>query len=338
MLERILRATVRFHDTAVRGRVLNRFGKDMENMDSTVADSFGRVIYYFLNITVTFSSIIYVGGWKFAIATAVLFLIYLKEGRIYRGTSRDMRRLDSTTKSPLYALYSEVVSGVQVLRAYGASTQSLRLMLSIADTNTSAFVWFWCLNRWISMRFNILSSVVIGLTGVSVLVSKASAAQAGFALAFAASVSNDLLFVVRRVVALEQSMVAMERIKEYSEVPIEGPEVVEPRPPASWPRAGEIEVKDLVIRYAPDLPDVLHNISFTVKPSEKVGIVGATGKIPCPRLHPLLLILNSAALTGCGKSTLALSLFRFVEPTEGSISIDGISVYRGRVTWLPRYS
>ncbi len=304
MLERILRATVRFHDTAVRGRVLNRFGKDMENMDSTVADNFGRVIYYFLNIVVTFSSIIYVGGWRFAVAAAILFVIYYREGRVYGATSRDMRRLDSTTKSPLYALYSEVVSGVQVLRAYGASTQSLRLMLSIADTNTGAFIWFWCLNRWISTRFNMLSSMVIGLTGVAVLLGNVSAAQAGFALAFASSISGDMLFVVRRVVALEQSMVAMERIKEYSEVPIEGPEYIEPRPPASWPHAGELDVKDLVIKYAPDLPSVLHKISFNVKPSEKVGIVGATG---------------------CGKSTLALSLFRFVEPTEGSISIDGVS-------------
>lgn len=179
-------------------------------------------------------------------------------------------------------------------------------MLSIADTNTGAFIWFWCLNRWISTRFNVLSSLTIGLTGVAVLLGNVSAAQAGFALAFAASISNDLLFIVRRIVSLEQSMVAMERIKEYSEVPVEGDELVEPRPPASWPSAGELEVKDLVIRYAPDLPNVLHKISFRVKPSEKVGIVGATG---------------------CGKSTLALSLFRFVEPTEGAISIDGISEF-----------
>lgn len=64
------------------------------------------------------------------------------------------------------------------------------------------------------------------------------------------AVSSDLLFIVRRFVALEQSMVAMERIKEYSELKPEAPEFIEPRPPASWPQEGKIEVKDLVIRYA----------------------------------------------------------------------------------------
>lgn len=53
----------------------------------------------------------------------------------------------------------------------------------------------------------------------------------------------------------------------------------------------------------PDLPDVLHGISFSVSPREKIGIVGSTG---------------------CGKSTLALSFFRFVEATSGRITIDGI--------------
>lgn len=96
-----------------------------------------------------------------------------------------------------------------------------------------------------------LSSAVLGVTACSVLVSPTiSAATAGFALAFANTVSSDLLFIVRRFVALEQSMVAMERIKEYSELKPEGPEFVEPRPPASWPAEGKVEVKDLVIRYA----------------------------------------------------------------------------------------
>jgi ABC-type multidrug transport system fused ATPase/permease subunit len=110
------------------------------------------------------------------------------------------------------------------------------------------------------------------------LLSGASAASTGFALSFAGTVSGDLLFVVRRFVSLEQSMVAMERIVEYSELPLEAPEFVEPRPPASWPSEGAIDVSNLVIRYSPELPNVLHGISFHVEPRQKVGIVGATGK------------------------------------------------------------
>ncbi|KAJ9123263.1 hypothetical protein QFC22_001460 [Naganishia vaughanmartiniae] len=343
MLERILFATIRFHDTSVRGRTLNRFGKDMEGLDSSTADNFGKTVFYALNIVVTFSSIAYVGGRYFVAFTMVLFIIYFQAGKIFSAASRDMRRLDSVTKSPLYAIFGEAISGkafcgichsshahhlvytitgVQVLRAYGASVNMFRLMMKIADSNVSSFIWYWTLNRWISARFNLLSSVVVGVTGVVCLLSGASAASTGFALSFAGTVSGDLLFVVRRFVSLEQSMVAMERIVEYSELPLEAPEFVEPRPPASWPSEGAIDVSDLVIRYSPELPNVLHGISFHVEPRQKVGIVGATG---------------------CGKSTLALSLFRFVEPTEGSIQIDGLDItkvgltdLRQRVTIIPQ--
>lgn len=117
-------------------------------------------------------------------------------------------------------------------------------------------------------------------------------------------------------------MVALERVKEYLELPQEPPAVVEPRPPAEWPSSGQIECRDLVLRYAPDLPDVLHNLSFTIAPGEKVGILGRTGS---------------------GKSTLAVAFFRFVEAHSGSIRIDGQDIagigladLRSRITIIPR--
>lgn len=106
-------------------------------------------------------------------------------------------------------------------------------------------------NRWLSIRFNLLSAGVIGLTAVVVITDKKiDASLAGFALAFASTITSDLLFMVRRFVGLEQSMIALERVKEFSELPQEPPEFIEPRPAASWPHEGAIEVEDLVIRYA----------------------------------------------------------------------------------------
>lgn len=114
----------------------------------------------------------------------------------------------------------------------------------------------------------------------------------------------------------------MERIKEFSEIPREPPEFIEPRPPASWPEKGHIKCEDLSIRYAPDLPDVLHDLNFEIQPGEKIGILGRTGS---------------------GKSTLALSFFRFVEPTKGRFLIDGVDIsqigvtdLRSRLTIIPR--
>ncbi|KAH9174901.1 ATP-binding cassette transporter [Lactarius sanguifluus] len=319
LLETVLFANIRFHDTVSRGRLLNRFGKDFEGIDSSLSDNFGRSTVNGLSVMTTFIALSIVGGPRFFLVILVIGSLYWNVSKIYGQTSRDMRRLDSVTRSPLYSIYGETISGVTIIRAFGASSKFLRDMLKCVDTNTNPYYWMWGVNRWLSIRFNLLSAVIVGLAAfVSILTPTIDAALAGFILAFASTVTND----VRRFVSLEQSMVALERVKEYSDLEVEPPEFIEPRPPVSWPSNGEIECENLVIRYAPELPDVLHNLNFSVKPGEKVGILGRTGS---------------------GKSTLALSFFRFVEATEGRIVIDGIDIskigltdLRSKLTIIPQ--
>ncbi|KAH8810334.1 multidrug resistance-associated ABC transporter [Flagelloscypha sp. PMI_526] len=323
LLESVLFANIRFHDTVSRGRLLNRFGKDFEDIDSDLADNFGRAFTGVLSSITTLVTIAYVGGPSFIAAAFVLACLYYKVGSSYGQASRDMRRLDSVTRSPLYSLYGETISGVAIVRAFGASSKFLRDMLLDVNTNITPHYWMWGVNRWLALRFNMLSSLIIGLTAAVCLLNKnIDSALAGFALTFASSIVNDIFYMVRRFVNMEQSMVALERVKEYTDLPAEGAEFVEPRPAASWPENGEIQCENLVIKYAPDLPDVLHNLSFNIKPGEKVGILGRTGS---------------------GKSTLALSLFRFVEASEGRILIDGqdisqmgLSDLRSRLTIIPQ--
>ncbi|KZO97554.1 multidrug resistance-associated ABC transporter [Calocera viscosa TUFC12733] len=323
LLEAVLFAKIRFHDTVSRGRLLNRFGKDFEGLDSSLADNFGRTLFYALNVVTTFVTVSYIGGPGFMVAACFLGFLYYQVAKVYGQTARDMRRLDSVTKSPLYTIYGDAISGVGVLRAFGASTKILREMLQLVDTNTNPYYWMWSVNRWLSARFNLLSAAVVGVTALIVILNpRIDASFAGFALAFSSNVMNDLLFMVRRFVGLEQSMVALERVNEFSEVDQEAPEFIEPRPPAGWPERGNVEVENLVIRYAPELPNVLHGLTFSVKPKQKIGILGRTG---------------------CGKSTLALSFFRFVEPTEGRILIDDIDIttigltdLRSRITIIPQ--
>ncbi len=154
MLETVLFATLRFHDTTNRGRLLNRFGKDVEGLDSSMADNCQNVLQvmsraelpalavvrslaYGLDVVVTFISITYVGGLPFLVAgryagravslsiayddLSAILVVYYQAGSIYGQTSRDMRRLDSVTRSPLYSQFGETVSGVAVIRSFGAS-------------------------------------------------------------------------------------------------------------------------------------------------------------------------------------------------------------------------
>ncbi|TDL25136.1 multidrug resistance-associated ABC transporter [Rickenella mellea] len=314
LLEAVLFAQIRFHDTVSRGRLLNRFGKDFEGIDSSLSDNFGRSFMYVLSATITIATVSVVGGPPFVVAAILLGILYWNVAKVYGQTSRDMRRLDSVARSPLYSIYGETIAGVTILRAFGASSKFMRDMLRCVDTNINPYYWMWGVNRWLSARFNLLSSAVVGVTGVVALMTPGiDAAQAGFALAFTATITNDLLFMVRRFVGLEQSMVALERVKEFSELKREAPEFIEPRPPASWPSEGSVVCENLAIRYAPELPDVLHDLNFTIHPGEKVGILGRTGS---------------------GKSTLALSFFRFVEATSGRILVDGIDIAKVGLTDL----
>ncbi|CAE6433200.1 unnamed protein product [Rhizoctonia solani] len=362
LLQAVLFANIRFHDTISKGRLLNRFGKDFEGksffsssfcrspnelvpgVDSSVADNLGRTIMYALSVLITLATVTYVGGIRFfggkssfsmlpmvnrfflALA-CIMGALYYNVSKVYGQTSRDMRRLDSVTRSPLYSIYGETIAGVTVIRAFGASSMFLREMLRCVDTNASPYYGMWSVNRWLSVRFNMLSAAIVAITGVVMLIDKnVDASFAGFALAFASTITGDLLFMVRRFVGLEQSMVALERINEFSTIAQEGPEFIEPRPSASWPERGDISVENLTIRYAPTLPNVLHGITFDIKASCSSSLhIGVLGR------------------TGSGKSTLALSFFRFVEATEGRIVIDGTDIsklgltdLRSRLTIIPQ--
>lgn len=132
---------------------------------------------YGLSALTTFITVSVVGGPLFLVAAVILGALYYNVAKIYGQTSRDMRRLDSVTRSPLYSIYGETISGVTILRAFGASSKFLRDMMRCVDTNSNPYYWMWsgqfhfeCLriciahgrllvNRWLSARFNLLSSV-----------------------------------------------------------------------------------------------------------------------------------------------------------------------------------
>ncbi|GAA6040411.1 hypothetical protein NBRC10512_001368 [Rhodotorula toruloides] len=322
LLHAVLRAPLRWFDSQALGRIQNRFSKDLEGIDSSLPDNFGRSLMYGLGVVTTLS-VVASSAPTFLLGFALISVLYYRDARLFQTSAREFRRLDSVSKSPLFSIYGEAIAGVAVIRAFGSSARFMAMMLDRATTNVTFYWYLWGTNRWLSMRFSLLSATVVALTGY-VLISagdKVDAALAGFTLTFALNISNDILFLVRRYTQLELSMVGVERTKEFSEIKQEAAEIVEPRPPAHWP-TGNIEVKNLHIRYAPELPDVLHGLTFSVKAGEKIGIVGSTG---------------------CGKSTLAASFFRFVEAHSGAIVVDGIDIskiglldLRSRLTIVPQ--
>ncbi|KAL8998124.1 MAG: hypothetical protein Q9169_002745 [Polycauliona sp. 2 TL-2023] len=177
-------------------------------------------------------------------------------------------------------------------------------MQSTVDLHTTSLLHLWLFNQWMSLRLSLVAASFASLLAVLIVLSPSiDASLAGFALAFAIRYNDAIIWTIRTYASLEMDMNATERIVEYTQIATEDPGGNEA--PLAWPAQGRLEVKDLVVGYAPDLPPVLHKLSFTVEKNQRVGVVGRTG---------------------AGKSSLTLALFRFLEAREGSITIDGIDI------------
>ncbi|KAF9393978.1 hypothetical protein CPC16_000531 [Podila verticillata] len=324
LLVSIVRAPIRFFDTTPVGRIINRFSKDFEVIDGHMITKMVTMLLLVFGI-IAVIVIISVATPEFLVAVAFIATAYFFVGAYYIASSRELKRIESITKSPLYSHFGETLVGVSTIRAFGAEARFMEEVLVKLDNNNTPYYFLWMCNRWLSVRVDFLGSMVSFIAGILILINMDGLAKgwAGVSLGSAMNFMGLIYWLVRIYTEMEMSLNSVERVHEYIDMPQEPPAIIEgSRPPAGWPYDGTIEIKDLTMQYAPDLGPVLHQISINIRPREKIGIVGRTGS---------------------GKSTLALSLFRFMEPTSGSIVIDGINIsdigledLRRRLTIIPQ--
>eukprot|EP00889_Picochlorum_renovo_P004424 jgi/Picre1/31454/NNA_006806.t1 len=273
LLATVLRLPMSFFDSQPTGRLLNRFTKDVEAVDTSLQAS----VSSFLNCT------------------------------RYIATSRELKRLDSLAMSPIFSHFSETVQGLTVVRAFRAQGNFESKNKVLLNESNRCFWPTQCVNRWLSVRLELLGTFVVLCSAVFVSgIMPTSAGLAGLALTSALNLTGLMSWMVRQTTELEVNMNSVERLMEYDDEKTEAAAIVPTnRPLPEWPTRGEIQVENLVVRYRPELDPVLHGISFSVKSGEKIGIAGRTG---------------------CGKSTLMMALYRIVEPWSGSVIIDSIDV------------
>lgn len=307
VLTNILRARLRFFDKTPLGRIMNRFSKDIESVDQELTP-FAEAAFACLVSCISVLVLITAITPGFLIFAVVIAYLYYLVGSYYIALSRELKRYDSITKSPIHQHFSESLVGVSTIRAYGVETKFMRQNLTAIDTNNRPFFYMWVANRWLSWRIDLVGSMVMLFAGVFVILSigKIDAGLAGLSLSYGISFSESALWIVRLYSNIEMNMNSVERLQEFLTVDQEPPAIIpETEPRASWPEKGEIDVQDVSLRYAPDLPRVIKNVTFHVNPCNKIGIVGRTG---------------------AGKSTIITAFFRFLDPETGSIRIDGVDI------------
>ncbi|XP_078481138.1 multidrug resistance-associated protein 1-like [Ciona intestinalis] len=306
MLVRIFRAPMSFFDTTPLGRIVNRFSKDIYLIDEVIPRSFTGLFMTGFQCLSTFVVIVYSTPIFAAVVVPLLILYYFVQ-RFYIRTSRQLKRLESISRSPIYSHFSETIAGVSTIRAYGLQKGFTRENELKLDTNQMAYYPNITSNRWLALRLEIVGNLIVLFAAVFAVVEKnngsVNAGVVGLSISYALQVTMMLNWLVRQASELETNIVAVERVEEYSAVDQEAPLTIEStRPPSNWPTRGEIKFEHYSTRYREGLDLVVKDISVNILGGEKVGIVGRTG---------------------AGKSSLTLALFRIIESAGGQITIDG---------------
>jgi ATP-binding cassette, subfamily C (CFTR/MRP), member 1 len=209
------------------------------------------------------------------------------------------------TRSPIYALFSETLGGLSVIRAYGLAEDFSIQNEKLVSGNVSAWYTLKACDRWLSVRLEILGQVVVLLaallavgTSVNSRADGTASGLAGFSLSYAMAITGLMNWTVRTAAELEAQATSVERVAHYTDnvaqEPMEKPSATrkEEIVPTVWPSKGSIEFSKYKMKYRETTPEVLHGVSFTIKGGNKIGVVGRTGS---------------------GKSSLMVSLCRLIE-------------------------
>ncbi|KAF8582394.1 ABC protein [Ramaria rubella] len=304
-MRRIFHAPMSLFDTTPLGRMLSVLGKDIDVLVS--------IRMFTVTISGVLGAVLVVTILEHFFIVAVVFLVggYLYFAAFYRNSARELKRLDANLRSLLYSHFSESLSGLPTIRAYREVPRFLLDNEYYVDLENRALYLTITNQRWLAVRLGFLGAILVFVVGLLAVlgVNGINPAQIGLVLTYTTSLTQSLNMMTRQSAEVENYMNSVERVVHYSkteliaqEAPHENEDV---KPPPTWPEEGALEFKDVVMSYRLGLAPVLKGISMSIRPGEKIGVVGRTG---------------------AGKSSLMVALFRLVELNSGSVSIDGIDI------------
>ncbi|XP_017407512.2 ABC transporter C family member 8 [Vigna angularis] len=304
----IFNAPMLFFDSTPIGRILTRASSDLSTLDFDIPYSISFVTCVPIEILVAIGLMVLV-TWPVLIVAipAIVASKYVQE--YYQASSRELMRINGTTKAPVMNFAAETSLGVVTVRAFDMVERFFKNYLKLVDTDATLFFHSNVATEWLLLRIEALQNLTV-ITSTLLLVlfpqGYVSSGLVGLSLSYALSLTYSYIFWTRWYCNLLNYLISVERIKQFVHLPSEPPAIVKDhQPPSSWPSKGRIDLQALEIRYRPNAPLVLKGITCTFREGSRVGVVGRTGS---------------------GKSTLISALFRLVEPASGDILIDGINI------------
>ncbi|KAL7730044.1 hypothetical protein ACLKA6_009331 [Drosophila palustris] len=325
MFRGITKAAMYFFSTNPSGRILNRFSKDLGQLDEILPTIMLDVMQIFLTLAGVIVVICIMNPY-YLILTVVLGFIFYHIREFYLKTSRDVKRLEAVSRSPIYSHLSASLNGLATIRALGAQKTLIAEFDNLQDLHSSSFYTFLSTSRAFGYYVDFFCALYTVVIVVNYFINPpTNPGEVGLTITQAMSLAGMVQFGMTQSAELDTTMTAVERVLEYDEIEPEGEYESKPdkKPPVTWPEEGRIVADDLSLRYFPDPQSkyVLKSLNFEIKPMEKVGIVGRTG---------------------AGKSSLINALFR-LSYNDGSIVIDsrdtneiGLHDLRSKISIIPQ--
>lgn len=310
VLRSVLSSPIAFFDVTPVGRILNRFSTDMQVVDDDLLQTISQGLNGLAQVMGAVGAIAGATKGTFMILVVPMAFFYDRVQKYFRATNTALARIESISRSPIYADFSQALNGVGTIRAFSDSKRFIDVLEKLVESNSVANMMLQLASQWLSIRLDTIGALI------SFFIAALAAATAGFippgflalGLVYSFQLTTYLKFLVRMISTVEAQMSSVERIKYYTDfIEKEGSSQTCMDPnliPATWPEQGAIQFKDISMRYR-EGPLVLKTLNALVNSTEKVGLAGRTGS---------------------GKSSLMIALFRFQELSEGNITIDNIDI------------
>ncbi|KAJ1750447.1 hypothetical protein LPJ79_002873 [Coemansia sp. RSA 1821] len=308
LVTRLINATPRFFDTTPIGRITSVLSRDIGVIDKEVMETMFASFQSLVVLLITLAVISINTTVLFAAVGICVFFMYVWLTLQFTRAQRECKRLESVSYAPVMSLFSEIMSGTTLLRAYNMESVYIEEMQQRFSMYLCAEIAMRSPRQWLGIRMGLASSLVTFAAAIFILyqASVINSGLAGFIVLYSVSFTKVSALLARRYNDVELAMASVERVHQYIEIDQESPAIctMDSELPQNWPIHGTIDAVDVEAGYKLNEP-VLHKLSFKIPHGARVGVVGRTG---------------------AGKSSLTMVLLRLIEASQGKVVLDGVDI------------